>query len=304
VRFGVVMLPTDPWPETLERARRIEALGYDHLWTYDHLSWRRYRGRAWFAAIPWLTGIAAATSRIRLGTMVSSPNMRNPVTLAQEAVTLDHVSGGRAILGVGAGGVGFDSTVFGAEPLPPGALVARLAEFVELLERLFAEPTVSHAGTYYTVNEACIRPAAIQVPRVPVAIAAGGPKAIAVAARFGDAWITFGDARHDDRSAAGTDRIVRNQLRQLDDACAAIGRDPATIDRIFMIGNGEARPLASTATFDEFVARYSALGFTDLVFHHPRLDDPEWDEPVAIVDAIATEVLPRWRAAPGGTAGA
>ena len=62
MRVGVLMLPTDPWGETLERARRIEALGYDHLWTYDHLSWRRYRGRRWFAAIPWLTGIAAATT--------------------------------------------------------------------------------------------------------------------------------------------------------------------------------------------------------------------------------------------------
>src|SRR6188474_2039675 len=98
MRVGVLMLPTDPWPEALERARRIEALGYDHLWTYDHVSWRRYRGRTWFAAIPWLTGIAGATSRIRLGTMVSSPNMRHPVTLAQDAVTADHISGGRLIL--------------------------------------------------------------------------------------------------------------------------------------------------------------------------------------------------------------
>src|SRR6185437_3815631 len=133
------MLPTDPWPETVERARHLEGLGFDHLWTYDHLSWRRYRGRPWFAAIPWLTGLAGATSRIRLGTLVSSPNMRHPVTLAQEAVTLDHVSGGRFILGVGAGGVGFDSTVFGGEPLAPAELVARLEEFVTLLARLFAE---------------------------------------------------------------------------------------------------------------------------------------------------------------------
>ena len=114
MRVGVLMLPTDPWPETRHRAQHLEALGYDHLWTYDHLSWRRYRGRAWYSAIPWLTGIAGATDRIRLGTMVASPNLRHPVTLAQDAVTLDHVSSGRFVLGVGAGGLGFDAKVFGA----------------------------------------------------------------------------------------------------------------------------------------------------------------------------------------------
>jgi alkanesulfonate monooxygenase SsuD/methylene tetrahydromethanopterin reductase-like flavin-dependent oxidoreductase (luciferase family) len=302
VRVGVVMLPTDPWPETVERARHLEGLGYDHLWTYDHLSWRRYRGRPWFAAIPWLTGLAGATSRIRLGTLVSSPNMRHPVTLAQEAVTLDHVSGGRFILGVGAGGVGFDSTVFGAEPLAPAELVARLEEFVALLARLFAEPTVSHRGTYYTVHEACVEPASVQTPRVPIAIAAGGVKSIAITASYGDAWITFGDARHRDVSPAATDEIVRAQMRRLDDACAAIGRDPATVDRIFMIGNTEERPLASVAAFDDFADHYADIGFTDLVFHHPRPDDPAWDEPEAIVDAIATTVLPRLHAVGGGTA--
>jgi len=302
VRVGIVMLPTDPWPETVERARHLETLGYDHLWTYDHLSWRRYRGRPWFGAIPWLTGLAGVTSRIRLGTLVSSPNMRHPVTLAQEAVTLDHVCAGRFILGVGAGGVGFDSTVFGAEPLSPPELVARLEEFVGLLERLFAEPTVSHHGSYYTVHEACIEPSSVQVPRVPIAIAAGGAKAITVAARYGDAWITFGDASHRDRSASVTDEIVRAQMQRLDDACAAIGRDPATIDRIYMIGNTEARPLASTAAFEDFAGRYAAIGFTDLVFHHPRPDDPAWDEPEAIVDAVAMDVLPRLHAPAGGTA--
>jgi alkanesulfonate monooxygenase SsuD/methylene tetrahydromethanopterin reductase-like flavin-dependent oxidoreductase (luciferase family) len=295
VRVGVLMLPTDPWPQAVERARHLEALGYDHLWTYDHLSWRRYRGRPWFAAMPWLTGMAGATSRIRLGTMVASPNFRHPVTLAQEAVTVDHVSGGRFILGVGAGGVGFDSTVFGREPLTRRELTARLAEFVAVLQRLFDEPSVSHQGTYYTVEGACIRPASIQRPRVPLAIAAGGKKGLALAARFADAWITYGDASNRDLTATGTADIVRAQARQLDEACAAIGRDPSALQRIYLIGNTEERPLASAAAFDDFAGRYAAIGFTDLVFHHPRANDPVWNEPESIVDEIATEVLPRRR---------
>jgi alkanesulfonate monooxygenase SsuD/methylene tetrahydromethanopterin reductase-like flavin-dependent oxidoreductase (luciferase family) len=295
MRFGVLMLPTDPWAETVERARRIETLGYDHLWTYDHLSWRRYRGRPWFAAIPWLTGIAAATSKIRLGPMVSTPNLRHPATFAQDVVTVDHVSNGRLILGVGAGGVGFDSTVFGATTLGRPELVARLEEFVALLGQLFTEELVSYDGNYFTVNDACIRPDAIQRPRVPIAIAAGGPKALALVAKYADAWITFGDTSGQSPSAKGTEQSVRRQTQQLEDACAAIGRDSSTIQRIYLIGNTEERPLASTAAFDEFVGRYSAIGFTDLVLHHPRADDPVWDEPASVIDDIATDVMPNWR---------
>ena len=184
------MLPTDPWAETLARARHLEALGYDHLWTYDHLSWRRYRGRPWFAALPWLTGIAGATDRIRLGTMVASPNFRHPVPFAEEVVTVDHVSQGRLIVGIGAGAGGRPQLRrhrVRTRSAAPQELVARLEEFVTLLGRLFDEPVVSYQGTYYTVHEACIRPAAVQVPHVPIAIAAGGPKALAVVARHGDA---------------------------------------------------------------------------------------------------------------------
>ncbi len=123
-----------------------------------------------------------------------------------------------------------------------------------------------------------------------------------MAARHADAWITFGDTSNRERTAAGNDEVVRTQVRRLDDACAAIGRDPSTVERIYMIGNTEARPLASTSAFAEFVERYAAMGFTDLVFHHPRADDPQWDEPEEIVDEIAREVLPRWPRAPGGTA--
>jgi alkanesulfonate monooxygenase SsuD/methylene tetrahydromethanopterin reductase-like flavin-dependent oxidoreductase (luciferase family) len=289
------MLPTDPWAESVARAQHIEALGYDHLWTYDHLSWRRYRGRRWFGAIPWLTGMAAATSRIRLGPMVTTPNLRHPATLAQEVVTVDHVSAGRFILGVGAGGVGFDSTVFGAEPLSRAELVARLDEFVELLGRLFTEDAVSYQGKYFTVNDACIRPDAVQVPRVPIAIAAGGPKSLARVAKYGDAWITFGATSHHVASPQATDAIVRTQMQQLEEACAAIGRDPSTIRRIYLVGNTEERPLASTSAFDDFVGRYSVIGFTDLVLHHPRADDPEWNEPESIIDEIAANVIPKWR---------
>ncbi len=292
MRIGVLLLPTDPWPETVARAQRLEALGYDHLWTYDHLSWRRYRDRPWHATIPWLTGLAAATSSLRLGTMVASPNFRHPVTLDKDVMTLDHISQGRLTLGVGAGGVGFDSTVLGGEVLSPPARLDRLAEFIELLDLLLRQPTTSFRGTYYTAEEARMFPGCVQRPRPPLALAAGDPGTMALVARFADAWITYGDSSHRDSSAAGTEAAIERQLDALAQHCARLGRDPGSVDRMYLSGNTDERPLASLAAFTDLVGRCEALGFTDIVFHHPRHDDPVWNDPEDIIEAIASEVLP------------
>jgi alkanesulfonate monooxygenase SsuD/methylene tetrahydromethanopterin reductase-like flavin-dependent oxidoreductase (luciferase family) len=285
VRIGVLLLPTDPWPVTVQRVQTLENLGYDHLWTYDHLSWRRYRDRPWHAAIPWLTGVAGVTSRVGLGTMVASPNFRHPVTLAKDAMTLDHVSNGRVILGVGAGGTGFDATVLGPDP---GHRPARFAEFVDVLDGLLTHPAgYSHRGRFYTVDDARNLPGA----RIPLAVAATGPKSLAVAARHGDAWITYGEPDSAGLSAAEIERAVRIQSERLAEACAAIGRDPADLRRIYLIGNTEERPLQSVAAFTDFAGRYAALGITDLVFHDPRPDDPVWSDDPAVVAEIALSGL-------------
>jgi alkanesulfonate monooxygenase SsuD/methylene tetrahydromethanopterin reductase-like flavin-dependent oxidoreductase (luciferase family) len=286
------MLPADPWPETVERAQRLEQLGYHHLWTYDHLSWRRYRDRPWHAAMPWLTGVAAVTQRVRLGTMVTTPNFRHPVTLAKEAMTLDHISNGRLVLGIGTGGRGFDATVLGGSELSPRESVARLSEFVDVLDQLLREPVTDHAGTHYTASDARMIPGCVQRPRVPIALAAGGPKTLGLVARYADAWITYGDTSHREDSPEATERIVRRQIDVLAEHCAKLGRDPSEIQRVYLAGNTAERPLASIEAFREFIGRYGELGFTDIVFHHPRPDDSVWTEDPSIVEAIAAEVLP------------
>ena len=296
MRVGVLLLPTDPWPETVERVQRLEALGYDHVWTYDHLSWRRYRDRPWHAAIPWLTGLAAHTTGIRVGTMVSSPNVQHPLLLAKEAMTLDHVSGGRLTLGIGAGGVGFDSTVLGNEQPTPRERADRLAEFVAVVDGLLRNPEgYSHRGERYVVEDARMLPGCVQQPRLPIAVAAGGRRTLEVVARHADAWITYGDTSYQETSAEATERIVRRQAQWLEEACARSQRDPSAIDRIYLIGNTDERPLASTDAFADFAGRYRDLGFTDLVLHHPRPDDPVWNEPEEIVERIALDVLPALR---------
>lgn len=288
MRVGVLVLPTDPWPDAVARVKDLEAMGYDHLWTYDHLSWRRYRDRAWHAAIPWLTGMACATTTIRLGTMVTSPNFRHPVTLAKEAMTLDHISDGRLTVGIGAGGTGFDATVLGQAPLSPRERAERLDEFVALLDRLLRNPAgTTHQGERYTVDEARMLPGCVQQPRVPIAVAAGKPKTLATVARFADAWITYGDTDYADDTPEAVEATVRSQTATLEEECEKAGRDLSAIERVYLIGNTVERPLRSVDAFVDFAGRYEALGFTDLVFHHPRPDDPVWNEPVEIVEQIA-----------------
>jgi alkanesulfonate monooxygenase SsuD/methylene tetrahydromethanopterin reductase-like flavin-dependent oxidoreductase (luciferase family) len=296
VRIGVCIIPTDPWPVAVGQARRVEALGFDHLWTYDHLSWQHYRDRPWFGAIPWLTGLAGATERIRLGTIVCSPNFREPLTLAKDAIALDHVSEGRFVLGVGAGGVGWDATVYGGEPLGPAARHARFAEMVEALDGLLTHGAYSYEGAHYVIHDARTLPGPLQQPRLPLAVAAAGPRALALTARHADAWITIGDPWHDP-SPAGIERAVRDQTRRLEDACTAVGRDPATVDRIFLAGAGDDRPLASVDAFTDAAGRFRALGITDFVVHHPRAEDPHWDDPPDVLDQVAAE-LPGLRPAP------
>lgn len=294
MRVGIALIPTDPWQETVQLAQKLEYLGYDHLWVYDHLTWRRYRDRPWFAAVPWLTGIASETTRIRIGTLVANPNIRHPLPFAKEMVTVDHISGGRITIGVGAGGTGYDATVFGEERLSPSARAARLAEFLELLGRLLTGSVTTYRGEHYAVEDAIVLPRSTQEPRIPVAVAAGGQRTLGLAARFGDAWITWGDTTLQDLTAAGTQRVVRRQIQLLEQTCAKVGRPTPDLDRLFLVGNTEAKPLVSAEAFMKFARTYADIGFTDLIFHHPRRDDPIWNEDPAVVDEIAA-ALPALR---------
>lgn len=293
MRIGVVLMPTDPWPTTVADAQRIEALGYDHLWVYDHLSWQRYRDRPWHATYPWLTGVAAATERIRLGTLVSNPNIRHPLVLAKDAMTIDHISDGRLTIGLGAGGVGFDATALGQAPLDPRQRIDRLDEYVRVFDGLLRGDLEDHAGEYIVVEGARMLPGCMQSPRVPIAVAAGGKRALAIAAGFGDAWVTTGDTVTGDRTVEGTLRAVAQQIARLEEACAAIDRDPTEIDRIHLSGHTEINPLAGIDAFDDIVGRFGELGFTDFVFHHPRADDEQWNDDPVIVEQIAERHLRR-----------
>jgi alkanesulfonate monooxygenase SsuD/methylene tetrahydromethanopterin reductase-like flavin-dependent oxidoreductase (luciferase family) len=262
MRVGVLILPDERWAAAGERWRRAEELGFDHAWTYDHLTWRSLRERPWFGAIPTLTAAAGVTRRIRLGTLVASPNFRHPVPFAKELMTLDDVSGGRVTAGLGAGGSGFDATALGGAAWTPRERSARFEEFVTLLDRLLRERATTSAGTYYSAHEARAIPGCVQQPRLPFAIAATGPRGMRLAARFAETWVCV-DSR----------KLDRGDLERLAETCRAQGRDPATLYKLALVGFAD-RALESVAAFADTRGRYAELGFTDLVVHWPRSEEP------------------------------
>ena len=292
MRLGVVLLPEQRWLADGRRTwQEAEALGFSHAWTYDHLAWRTLRDEPWFGAVPLLAAAAAVTGTIRLGTLVASPNFRHPVPFARELLALDDVSGGRFTLGIGAGGEGWDATMLGHDPWSRAERTARFEEFVGLLDRLLTEPDVSFRGRHYAAVEARSSPGCIQQPRLPFAIAATGPRGMALAARHGAVWVTTGERTSGELvdATAGADE-VRRQIDRLEEACAAIGRDASSIDRLVLSGPSLDPGLGSPTQFGDTLGRYADVGVTDFVVHWPRPTDPYRGDRAAFETAIRSVI--------------
>ena len=268
VRIGIVILPDERWSVAGRRWQRAEEYGFDHAWTYDHLGWRDLVDGPWFDAVPTLTAAAMVTRRIRLGTYVASPNFRHPVHFVRGITALDDISQGRLLLGVGAGGIGFDAAVLGARELTPGQRVDRFAEFLELLDGLLTEDRVTWTGSYFTAVDARSTPGPVQRPRPPFVVAANGPRAMRLAARHGDGWVTTGT-----ESVSTADewwRSVRSAKDRFEAALAQAGRPVDAVDRYLNLDSSPVLSMSSADAFVDAVGRAAELGFTDVVAHWPR----------------------------------
>ncbi|HEX7442995.1 MAG TPA: LLM class flavin-dependent oxidoreductase [Acidimicrobiales bacterium] len=286
MRISTVILPHERWSEARATWLRAEELGLHAAYTYDHLSWRSFRDRPWFEAMTTLAAAAVSTSSLRLGTLVTSPNFRHPAPLAKELLTLDDLSQGRLVVGIGSGGTGFDAEALGAPPWPAAERSARFREFTALLDQLLTSDETTRVGTYYSAHAVVRRPAPVASPRPRFVVSALGPRAMEVAAEFGQGWVTTGPAGSDDHPSA--EAAVASQLADLDDALAARGRARSSIDRVLLDGFGGEPTLESVDAFVDVAGRYGALGITELVVHWPIAESP-FAVDVGLFERIVTD---------------
>jgi alkanesulfonate monooxygenase SsuD/methylene tetrahydromethanopterin reductase-like flavin-dependent oxidoreductase (luciferase family) len=247
IRIGL-SLPTWPlrdggyatWPEMRSLARDMEALGVDTLWVPDHLQ-RSLPGRPLFGFWEcWtiLTAAAEATTRIEIGPFVACTGFRNPALLAKMADTLDAVSDGRVVLGLGSGVPARDDS-WRAFGYPAERHVGRYAESVEVTARMLREPAVTFAGTHVRTDGAVIVPRGPRPNGMPVWVAALGERTAEVAARWGDAANV-----NTALCATGDVTAIREAMAR---ACRAVGRDPETLEitgwsRLSLAADGTAVP--------------------------------------------------------------
>ncbi|NBH01824.1 LLM class flavin-dependent oxidoreductase [Amycolatopsis sp. SID8362] len=293
MRVGIVILPEDRWWAAEPKWRAAEEYGFDHAWTYDHLGWRNLVDGPWFSAVPTLTAAAMVTSRIRLGTFVASPVARHPVPFTRELITLDDVSDGRFVLGVGAGvdHLHYDGVVLDAPELTAKQRVDRFTEFVEALDGLLMTDKFDFDGEYYRARGARNLPGPVQRPRLPFVVAANGPRTMTLAARFGAGWVTTG------KGGTTADEWwdgVKQLTEVFDQRLDAVGRDRASVQRYVNLDSSPVFSLSSVEAFRDAVGRAGELGFTDVISHWPRSSTP-YEGREAVLEQVASDVLPELR---------
>jgi alkanesulfonate monooxygenase SsuD/methylene tetrahydromethanopterin reductase-like flavin-dependent oxidoreductase (luciferase family) len=248
--------------ETLAFSRTAEALGLDSIWVFDHLIFRfppepdEGLHEAWTT----LSALAPMVPRVELGALVMCSSFRNAGVLAKMAATLDDLSGGRLILGLGSGWHEPEYAAFG---LPFDHLVGRFEEDLEVIARLLDGETVDVVGRWSRYVGARLLPTPVRRP--PILVAAKGERMLRLTARRAEAWNTawFG----------GVDDALRERMRGLDEACAAVGRDRASIRRTIGVRlhepgrrGGDARGTdADSAGLADVFDELEELGFSDTI---------------------------------------
>jgi alkanesulfonate monooxygenase SsuD/methylene tetrahydromethanopterin reductase-like flavin-dependent oxidoreductase (luciferase family) len=297
VRFQVMMIPSVPWPQYLDRFIHIEALGFDVAGVPDHFCDWANPTAPWLEAWTVLAAVAARTSTLRLSTCVSQIPLRNPGILANQAVAVDHISAGRLELGLGTG-LTIDPSykMTGLPNWDNGERVARFGEYVELLAMLLGGGVTDYDGVYYQADGAVMNPGSVQQPRLPIMVAALGPKMMRHAAKFADIWNTMSFAADlEVQMGELTDRCST-----MDQLCADLCRDPASLRRSYTMfdataraGGGQIRYYESDDLFVEMVERAISVGVTEISIYYPALESQ-----LPAFERIATEVLPELRRQP------
>jgi alkanesulfonate monooxygenase SsuD/methylene tetrahydromethanopterin reductase-like flavin-dependent oxidoreductase (luciferase family) len=212
------------WDELRTMARLAEAIGFDTVWVPDELLWRVsiWPGpRGWWECVAVTGAVAEATERIEVGTWVLSANQRNAGLTVRVVETLDELSDGRFVFGLGAGSGDSEAEAFG---LPLDHVVSRFEDSLEITMPMLRTGRADHDGPYHHAKDVESRPRGPRSGAIPLMLGAGGPRTIALAARHADIWSYYAQERSE---PAEFEPLVRMLVA----ACEEIGRDPATIGR-------------------------------------------------------------------------
>jgi len=279
-RIGIKLSQDAPIESYKAIWRIAEEAGFDHCWAMDHLASIGSVGddRPIFDGWELLAAMAMATSRVRIGLLVTGITYRNPALLAKIATTVDHLSDGRLEFGVGAAWAANEHEMYGISGLDHR--VGLLSEGLQVIRSLWTEQRTNFEGRYYRMRDAVANPKPVQQPHPPIWIGAGGPAMLRLTARHADVWNVSGPAGRDLESA------LASSLK-LDEACAAIDRDPTEIRRSVQIPAG-----AEPQEIIERVCAYWEAGFTEVILMLSGGNMPTSREPVRDAEMLAERVLP------------
>ncbi|HEX6419779.1 MAG TPA: TIGR03560 family F420-dependent LLM class oxidoreductase [Acidimicrobiales bacterium] len=275
MRFGLdVAQQRMPWDELVSRVRFAEDLGFEGAWGFDHFQPMYGEGPGEiFEGMTTLAALAGATSRIRLGLLVTGVTYRHPSVFAAQALTVDHASHGRLELSLGAAWYEKEHHELGIAFPPTAERFDLLEDALEIVTRLFTGEVVSYDGRVVSLREAQLRPLPVQRPRPPIWIGGSGPRrTLPLVARHADVW-----------HAWGSPNSLREANRRLDELAAEAGRDPSSIVRASSVS------LDDVDTARRNVAKWRDAGYGYLVCSWPEAGRAQ-------VERFARDVLPGFSA--------
>lgn len=297
MRFGCWVSTDLAWPDLQARADAARAAGFDGVWAADHFMPNHGDlGQPMLECFAVLAGLAATVPQVRLGSLVAGNTYRHPAVLANQAATIDHVAGGRFVLGLGAGWQVGEHEAYGIPLFGVKERIDRFEEACQVVLALRDEPRASFAGEAYQLADAPMEPKPLGP--MPLLIGSSGPHRMArIVARYADEWNTWGTAELFAEKAAHVDR-----------ACVEADRDPASLVRssqaLVFLGPDGAAAAERTAAFRpsiggtteqlaEVVAAYAAAGVDELIIPDFTLGDQA--QVLEAIDQLGRELLPAAR---------
>jgi probable F420-dependent oxidoreductase len=293
VKFSLWPNDTRTPAEVLEQARVADGTGWYGVWLADHYmpntgDTTPARGDTYecWALLP---ALAAVTERVRIGTLVSPTSVHHPALLAKRASTIDWLSGGRMVLGLGAGWQINEHHAYGIELEPPGKRVSRFEESIQIVRSMLSAESTTFHGAHYDITDAPCDPKPLQSP-LPLLVGTRSPRMLRITARHADEWNTW-----------GTPEQAAVHRAALIETCHEVGRDPATVRtsvNALVDLDGGTPPPGRAALYgsaqqlvDQF-GQYAELGFDEFIL-------PDWNlgadssERADMIARIKTEVLDR-----------